>query len=113
MAPCGADITREEALGKPVIELFPSSNMKARRPLALPGPERCACALVLPLLTPYRRALPCCLLTGPLRRALQGKELEKFQAIVRAHDSFDMKLKRIVPGGGAALSYTAHFRCAL
>ena len=38
--------------------------------------------------------------------------MEKFQEIVRAHDSFDVKLKRIVPGGGAALSYTAHFRCA-
>ena len=35
-APCGADITREEALGKPVIELFPSSNMKVRGLLALP-----------------------------------------------------------------------------
>ena len=38
--------------------------------------------------------------------------MEKYQEIVRAHDSFDMKLKRVVPGGGAALLYTAHFRCA-
>ena len=56
--------------------------------------------------------MPRCLPTVALRRARQGKQMEKFQEIVRAHDSFDMKLKRLVPGGGAAFSYTAHFRCA-
>ncbi|KAK9827983.1 hypothetical protein WJX81_005140 [Elliptochloris bilobata] len=62
-------ITREDALEKPVFELFPASGIK-------------------------------------------GKNLEKYREIVRAHNSFDMKLKRVVPGGGAALYYTAHFRPA-
>ena len=38
--------------------------------------------------------------------------MKKYRDIVGRHESFDMRLKKLVPGGGAALSYTAHFRCA-
>lgn len=42
----------------------------------------------------------------------QDKEMKKYRDIVGRHESFDMRLKKLVPGGGAALSYTAHFRRA-
>ena len=38
--------------------------------------------------------------------------MKKYRDTVGRHESFDMRLKKLVPGGGAALSYTAHFRRA-